>query len=120
MPIHTTQVAQRPYTLAEIDQMRAAVAEFLYDPYASYNLHERSVLIEERVRTYMMAGVSADELNAQATELNKQRRAHAREVYKRKHGHEPLMPQKRGGDHETLEARINAARERNAQRPPRN
>lgn len=63
--------SNRAYTLAEIDQLRAVVkTEYLFGLYAgrpgrmsrSYQEVELNQIVEERVRTFMLAGVTADDL----------------------------------------------------------
>lgn len=63
----TTQVAARAYTLAEVDAMRAAVQSLIKFTAVRTSFGERThILVEDRVRTYMMAGVDPAELQAEA------------------------------------------------------
>lgn len=61
------QATPRTYTIAEIDDMRMSVRYMLRPtpgtPYYSAELDET---IERRLRTYMIAGVSPEELYANA------------------------------------------------------
>src|SRR5579863_2515949 len=66
----------KSYTLNEIDAMREYVKKLLlpnaYFTHTSY-LHERIEVkeqIEQRLRTYMMAGISPDELKTKADKKN--------------------------------------------------
>lgn len=81
---HTTQIAARPYTLAEVDAMRAAQADLMraggHDGYGSL-AGEYHRAIEDVVRTNMMAGIEpADMVEAariamEARRERKERRA---------------------------------------------
>lgn len=63
-------VKQRAYTLDEIDRMRVAVLVFMVgkiDPNAQqFSAPIDLKLIEERVRTYMAAGITPEELEPRA------------------------------------------------------
>ena len=70
-----TQISARAYTLVEIDAMRDDVRIILGCGSADRR-------IEERVRTYMMGGVSPEEINTKAIEIATQR-LESLELYKK-------------------------------------
>jgi hypothetical protein len=59
-------VRRRTYTVAEIDRMRTAI-QWTYPPGVAYMAVERLVWVEERLRTYIMAGIDPLELEAHAS-----------------------------------------------------
>jgi len=59
------KIIERAYTVNEIDQMRKYIKRIAYPFNEVYNAKERRQDIEHRLRTYMMAGISPDELKAQ-------------------------------------------------------
>ena len=63
-------MTERRYTVGEIDNLRAACEmRFFYgttapreDFSASYDPNEKNKAVEEMVRTYMLAGITADDI----------------------------------------------------------
>lgn len=72
----TTQTTQRAYTVDEVDRMRKAIS-WSYPDGVSYYPAERAADIENRIRTYMAAGVSPEELERKRNEqaYQKQKRS---------------------------------------------
>lgn len=60
-------MTQRAYTLDEIDRMRVAVAHFEFPTGRTVEEFQRR--IEDLLRTYMLGGVSVEELEARAKEI---------------------------------------------------
>lgn len=69
---HTTQIAARAYTLAEVDKMRYCVREihWLEEQHIGPSLNP---YFEDTVRTYMMAGVDPAELEAKLEQVRRAR-----------------------------------------------
>lgn len=65
----------RAYTISEIDSMRSTVRFMLtlQNPMRVYGAGEFDKLAEDRVRTYMMAGVLPEDLAKEAVDLHKMR-----------------------------------------------
>ncbi len=72
-----TGKSEHRYTLAEINRMRAAERTILlpvtwvnmnYGSSPSYNESNLTAAIEERIRTYMQAGIRAEDVEAAAAE----------------------------------------------------
>jgi hypothetical protein len=64
-------MTERSYTLKEIDRMREAVENYLgYSEQMPWTREARIVLVEERLRTCLGAGVSVDELETAAKEAS--------------------------------------------------
>lgn len=60
-------MTERKYSISEIDKMRGAVRLKLQPgPMQPYNGAELSARVEDRLRTYMLAGVDPDELVKEA------------------------------------------------------
>lgn len=67
-------MTERPYTVREIDALRSVVEyKWLFGTYnysfengcsISYKEHEKEVAVEQRVRTHMLAGHTAEDLLA--------------------------------------------------------
>jgi|SRR5215217_917519 len=76
----TTVIAARAYTLAEVDAMREAIeARYKATNYSHGPSRATTVVsIEEQLRTYMMAGVSVEEVEAVAKEAVDKRAAFAK------------------------------------------
>lgn len=96
-------MSERAYTLTEIDEMRRLVERLMEGPrywhyspsgcYSSsgggYDPARRTAAVEDRLRTYMMAGTSLDELVAAVRELNDRETAQmerAKAEWHAKHG----------------------------------
>jgi hypothetical protein len=60
--------SERKYSVSEIDQMRRAVNEMLMRPGTVFRASERTVAVEERLRTYMLNGTDPEELRKSAAE----------------------------------------------------
>jgi hypothetical protein len=54
--------SDRKYSVSEIDEMRMTIRNHWFYGRGSYKPHERGIEVEEILRTYMIAGVSPDEL----------------------------------------------------------
>ena len=65
----------RSYTVAEIDRMREAI-RWSYPAGVVYYPDERNADIEDRLRTYMTAGISAEELEESRNEQIAQSQQH--------------------------------------------
>jgi len=65
---------RRKYTLAEIDEMRAAIKD-TYPSGVPFYPAQRAVEIEAQLQTYMLNGTSPLELEARAAELRRQDQA---------------------------------------------
>jgi hypothetical protein len=63
-----SEATNRSYTLDEIDRMREAI-RWLYPKGISYEPAERNADIENRIRTYMAAGIFPEELEKKMNEL---------------------------------------------------
>lgn len=67
---------QRAYTLGEIDRMRVAVAKAMTAEYQAYIIQQTGLTtivshplnsdVEDRLRTYLAAGITPEELEARA------------------------------------------------------
>lgn len=60
-------IIQKKYSVSEIDEMRELIkCNWFYDWSHSYDPAKRSIQIEEILRTYMMAGISIEEIEEEA------------------------------------------------------
>lgn len=79
----TYRIGERPYTVGEIDALRQAVdMRFLFGDAngpqgtcwgRSYRSEEKAAVVEEQVRTFMVGGVTADDLRAEDKRLREER-----------------------------------------------
>lgn len=103
----STLIAQRAYTLAEVDTMREAIRIIL--------VRATPEIIEGRLRTYMMAGVTAEELTTKAEETVSQHRVSAYKAAMRKReeaGEPPLTdPRDMNRRREVLNKRLDELRD---------
>lgn len=56
---------ERAYTVAEIDTMRLTITHYGWPGGGSYYPAQRAAEIEDRLRTYMIAGVEPEDLNTE-------------------------------------------------------
>lgn len=73
----TTQTTQRSYTLSEIDRMRELI-RWSYPCGVSYYPADRDADTENRLRTYMLGGVSLEELEKSSYEQRAREQQNAR------------------------------------------
>jgi hypothetical protein len=61
------------YSADDIERMRRAIDRADHPVGVTYKRHEWDVEIQERIRTYIAAGITADELEARAQRLSEER-----------------------------------------------
>lgn len=75
---HTTQIAARSYTLAEVDTMREAIGYLEAIGYVrGSDLTGKLIKVEEQLRTYMMAGIDPADLEAKVVAERQRRKEYA-------------------------------------------
>ncbi len=70
----------RAYTVAEIDDMRKAISNYGYPDDFSWNTQERERSIEDRLRTYMLAGIDPLVLKTELLAVYLERRQYWNEI----------------------------------------
>lgn len=74
-------MGERKYSIAEIDQMRAAIRSICIQSGVAYYPAEKTAEIEERLRTYMINGTEPVELRNAADKTIRQRMEMYQQLY---------------------------------------
>jgi hypothetical protein len=74
-------MAERKYSVSEIDRMRRAITEVVWDQH--WSPKTQAPVIEDRLRTYMLNGTEPEELEALSKPIVEKREAEDADCCKR-------------------------------------